>query len=214
MTPSLTRADVQARLSDLPGWVLLVDRLHPAYDGTDPDTARRVATAVLGVGDTLPEVHVRNGVVGVRTISTGHVTTADLAVATAIEAAASSVGGVHVPVTTSYTDLGIDTADDMRIAPFWAAVLGYEWTGDPDALNDPFGTRLGVWFQVTDGAATGRNRPHVDVSVLPERAESRVRAVIEAGGRLVTDEFAPRWWVLADADGNEACVCTEEGRGL
>jgi 4a-hydroxytetrahydrobiopterin dehydratase len=24
----------------------------------------------------------------------------------------------------------------------------------------------------------------------------------------VTDEYAPSWWVLADAEGNEACVAT------
>ena len=36
--------------------------------------------------------------------------------------------------------------------------------------------------------------------------------VVAAGGRLVTDEFAPSWWVLADADGNEACVCTWQAR--
>ncbi len=33
--------------------------------------------------------------------------------------------------------------------------------------------------------------------------------VVQAGGRLVTDEFAPDWWVVADADGNELCVCTQ-----
>ena len=34
-----------------------------------------------------------------------------------------------------------------------------------------------------------------------------------AGGELVTDEFAPAWWVLSDADGNLACVCTWQARG-
>jgi hypothetical protein len=29
-----------------------------------------------------------------------------------------------------------------------------------------------------------------------------------AGGRLLTDEYAPAYWVLADAEGNEACVGT------
>jgi 4a-hydroxytetrahydrobiopterin dehydratase len=28
----------------------------------------------------------------------------------------------------------------------------------------------------------------------------------------VTDEYAPSWWVLADAEGNEACVTTWMGR--
>jgi 4a-hydroxytetrahydrobiopterin dehydratase len=25
---------------------------------------------------------------------------------------------------------------------------------------------------------------------------------------LVTEEHAPDWWVLADAEGNELCICT------
>ncbi|WP_418607938.1 hypothetical protein [Georgenia sp. SUBG003] len=28
----------------------------------------------------------------------------------------------------------------------------------------------------------------------------------------MTDVYAPAWWVLADAEGNEACVCTWQGR--
>ena len=34
----------------------------------------------------------------------------------------------------------------------------------------------------------------------------RVAAAIAAGGVLVTDEYAPSWWTLADAEGNEADV--------
>ena len=30
--------------------------------------------------------------------------------------------------------------------------------------------------------------------------------------RLLTDEYAPAFWVLADAEGNEACLCTWQGR--
>jgi 4a-hydroxytetrahydrobiopterin dehydratase len=37
-------------------------------------------------------------------------------------------------------------------------------------------------------------------------------AAIAAGGHLVTDEHAPAWWVLADAEGNEVCVATLKGR--
>ena len=29
---------------------------------------------------------------------------------------------------------------------------------------------------------------------------------------LVTDEHAPAWWVLADPEGDEACVATTKGR--
>ena len=35
-----------------------------------------------------------------------------------------------------------------------------------------------------------------------------MRAALGAGGRLVDDSFARSFWVLADAEGNEVCVCT------
>jgi len=51
------------------------------------------------------------------------------------------------------------------------------------------------------------------VSVPHDVAEERVRAALAAGGRLVSDANAPAWWVLADPEGNEACVTTWQGRG-
>ena len=63
-----------------------------------------------------------------------------------------------------------------------------------------------------DARRTGRNRLHVDVSVPHDQAEARIAAALAAGGRLVTDQNAPTWWVLADAEGNEACVATWLGR--
>lgn len=39
-----------------------------------------------------------------------------------------------------------------------------------------------------------------------------VDAALAAGGRLLSDRVAPRFWVLADAEGNEACICTWQGR--
>ena len=41
-----------------------------------------------------------------------------------------------------------------------------------------------------------------------DQAEARVAAAIAAGGRLVTDEHVPMWWVLADPEGNEVDVAT------
>ncbi|MGZ5405831.1 MAG: VOC family protein, partial [Nocardioides sp.] len=51
-------------------------------------------------------------------------------------------------------------------------------------------------------------RIHIDVWVPHDQAEARVSAALAAGGRLVSDEPAPSWWILADPDGNEACVAT------
>jgi 4a-hydroxytetrahydrobiopterin dehydratase len=63
-----------------------------------------------------------------------------------------------------------------------------------------------------DAPRPQRNRIHIDVWVPHDQAEARVAAAIAAGGRLVTDKHAPSWWVLADAEGNEACVATAMSR--
>ena len=63
-----------------------------------------------------------------------------------------------------------------------------------------------------DVARPQRNRIHVDVSVPHDGAQARLEAALAAGGRLLSDAEAPAFWVLADAEGNEACVTTWQGR--
>lgn len=46
----------------------------------------------------------------------------------------------------------------------------------------------------------------------PATSGARVAAALAAGGRLVRDDFAPSWWTLADAAGNEADIATVKGR--
>ena len=107
-------------------------------------------------------------------------------------------------------ELAIDTMDADRIRPFWAAVLGYrERNGN---LEDP--RRLGppLWFQEMTEPRPQRNRIHLDLSVPHDMAEERVAAALAAGGTLVSDAHARSWWVLADADGNEICICTWQDR--
>lgn len=50
------------------------------------------------------------------------------------------------------------------------------------------------------------------MTVAHDVAERRIAAALASGGRLVLDANAPAFTVLADADGNEACVCTWQGR--
>jgi 4a-hydroxytetrahydrobiopterin dehydratase len=45
-----------------------------------------------------------------------------------------------------------------------------------------------------------------------DEAAGRIERALAAGGRLVSAERAPAFWILADAEGNEACVCTWQGR--
>ena len=65
-----------------------------------------------------------------------------------------------------------------------------------------------VWFQGTDEHAEPRQRWHLDVWVAPETADARIAAALAAGGVVVDDSEAPSFIVLADPDGNKACICT------
>src|SRR5262249_58447441 len=98
----------------------------------------------------------------------------------------------------------------------WKAVLGYTdepgASGPEDALVDPVGQGPAVWFQRMDAPRTQRNRIHFDVSVPHDEAPRRIQAALAAGGTLVTDAWAPAFWVLADAESNEARVTTWQGR--
>jgi 4a-hydroxytetrahydrobiopterin dehydratase len=63
-----------------------------------------------------------------------------------------------------------------------------------------------------DEPRTQRNRIHFDVTVAHDDAAPRIEAAIAAGGTLLSDAEAPSFWILGDADGNEICVCTWQGR--
>jgi len=77
---------------------------------------------------------------------------------------------------------------------------------------DPEGRLPPVWFQDARPEPAGPQRWHLDVNVAPETVERRVRDAIDAGGVLVSDANAPAFWVLADSQGNHACLCTALGR--
>jgi 4a-hydroxytetrahydrobiopterin dehydratase len=113
-------------------------------------------------------------------------------------------------------EIGIDALDAAAIRPFWRAVLGYVDEpgrfGPWDGLVDPLGQGPAVWFQRMDAPRPQRNRIHFDVSVPHDEAASRIGAALAAGGTMINDTRAPAFWVLADAEGNEACVTTWQGR--
>ncbi len=135
----------------------------------------------------------------------------DVDLANAVTSVATELGAQPVhPAPTGILEVAIDALDRDAIRPFWKAILAYE--DRHDALADPAGVGPGVWFQQMDEPRPQRNRIHLDVIVPHDEAQSRIDAALAAGGHLVTDRFAPRWWVLADAEGNEACVCTWRGR--
>jgi 4a-hydroxytetrahydrobiopterin dehydratase len=112
-------------------------------------------------------------------------------------------------------EVGIDAMNIAAIRPFWKAVLGYaDEPGNPgwNGLVDPLGQGPAVWFQQMDAPRPQRNRIHFDVSVPHDEAHPRIAAAVAAGGTLIDDAQAPAFWVLADPEGNEACVTTWQGR--
>lgn len=69
-----------------------------------------------------------------------------------------------------------------------------------------------MWFQQMDAPRPQRNRIHLDLTEPHDEAERRVAAALNAGGVLVDGSHARAFWVLADAEGNEVCVCTWQDR--
>lgn len=105
--------------------------------------------------------------------------------------------------------------DSAALVPFWQAALGYDRRRDSpdDDLVDPHDRGLSFWFeQMKEPRPDGGGAIHLAVWVPYEQAEARVNAALAAGGRLVRDTWAPAWWTLADAAGNEIDIATTKGR--
>jgi len=105
--------------------------------------------------------------------------------------------------------------DIAKVMPFWRAVLGYEPRRDSpkEDLVHPGDRTAPFWFEgMKEPRGDGGGAIHVCVWLPYERAKERIEAALAAGGRMVRDEFAPSWWTLADAAGNEADIATIKGR--
>lgn len=155
---------------------------------------------------TYPRVHVL-----LTTHETGGLTNRDVALALAISSIAAELGITADPAAPTQLEICIDALDIAAVKPFWEAVLAYG-RGRPDDCVDPFGRAPAMWFQQMDAPRPQRNRIHFDVCVPHDVAEQRIAAVLAAGGTLVSDAAAPAFWILADPEGNEACICTWQGR--
>lgn len=216
-TRTLTEQDLVGE--DLPDWRMLIDRLHASFDTGDFAGAVRLVDAITPVAEELghhPDLDLSYGRLDVRLIShdVGGVTSRDVALARKISELARAAGATAHPERTSVLELGLDTSDEAEIRTFWAALLDYgtvEAWGELQ-LRDATGRRPSIWFQPTEAHDVPRQRWHLDLRIPPEVVQGRIAAAIAAGGRLVDDTAAPAYWVLADAQGNRACLTTWQGR--
>jgi len=213
MTPSaeqkqvLTVADVEA--ADLPDWRWLLGALRAQFATDDFVTGLALVNAIGDLAeeaDHHPDLELEYAHVRVTLVShdVSGVTSRDLDLARRISDTARGLDVAGEPSRLSVLEIGLDTADEAQIRPFWRAVLGLEGSSDEELPM--------LWFQQTDPHREPRQRFHLDVTVPPEVAPRRIAAALAAGGSLVSDRDAPAFTVLADVEGNRACVCTAWGR--
>lgn len=198
--------------------------------------AELAVTAAGEAGQAHLDADIRSDRVVLRLVSAdaGKVTRHDLRLAGIISAAlhdaeapnATDLGGR--PGALQVMEIAIDALDIGLVRPFWKAITGYIDevipSDMPEALVDPIGRGPAIWFQQmneprrfggqerSDRGSIQRNRIHLDVSVQHDLAAQRIEAGIAAGGTLLSDDRAPAFWVLADPEGNEACICTWQAR--
>jgi 4a-hydroxytetrahydrobiopterin dehydratase len=220
----LSRTAASAAVAAI-GWRYLLGTLSVSIPvGSLPQAIEVAAAAVAASGDDADD-HLRVDVrpdrveLSVQTRARGAVTGRDAQLARHIADAVDRLGlrpagptSDESPRPVQMLEIAIDAQDIGTIRPFWKAVLAYVdepgRNGPEDALVDPTGQLPALWFQQMDAPRPQRNRVHLDITVAHDEAQARVRAALDAGGRLMDDSFARSFWVLADAEGNEVCVCT------
>jgi predicted enzyme related to lactoylglutathione lyase len=119
-------------------------------------------------------------------------------------------------VTSWIHSVTFDCSDPARVGMFWSHALGYETVQRGEDY---------VWIESSMGSATPllfikvpeekqrKNRLHLDIETNDRAAE--VDRLIELGATIV-DIGAPHeasWTVMADPEGNQFCVASEEEDG-
>lgn len=225
MTEQTSTRPASATFATRHGWRYLLGALSTAVPvDSATDGIAVISTAVAEAGEAGPHLaaDLRDGrvLLTLKNLSAGRVGPELLSAAERISAALAadghtveSGGGVR---SIQAVEIGIDTLDRAAIRPFWKAVMGYiddvDGDDDPNGLIDPLGQGPALWFQDMDEPRPQRNRLHFDLTVGEDEVESRLSAALAAGGTLLTDQYAKAFWVLADAEGNEICLCTWQDR--
>jgi 4a-hydroxytetrahydrobiopterin dehydratase len=214
---------------ELIGWRLLYRRLAASVAVSSMRGGLEAATLVESAcGDDANEhlrIDIRSDRVEIvlHTKVIGNVTQRDVELARRITDAVHAdhltiseparTGSVLRPVQS--IELGIDALNIAAIRPFWKAVLAYvdePNTDKPNMIVDPAWQGPAIWFQQMDEPRPQRNRIHFDVTVSHDEAPGRIQAALDEGGILLSDAAARAWWILADAEGNEVCICTWQDR--
>jgi 4a-hydroxytetrahydrobiopterin dehydratase len=203
-------------------WRVVGDGACAYFPTTSFAASARLVQAIgdlPGVEPHRPDVDVRHDGVTVRLLTYTEdyygVSQRDVEMARQVSAAARRLGLSADPSAVQSVLVIPGAAAPAAVMPFWRAALGYAPRRDsPDEdLVDPHGRWPGFWFErMQEPRADGGGAIHVAVWIPHEQAEARIAAALAAGGRMVRDRFAPSWWTLADAAGNEVDIATTRGR--
>lgn len=206
---TISAAEFRAETS-ADGWRAGANGAHITYTTRDFATGARLFGAIAELADAArhhPDVDVRYSQVGVHlfTHSAGGLTQKDVDLARQISAAARDLGLEPDPTTPQRLMIAMATDDPAAVMPFWQAVTGYDAISDTE-LRDPAGRGPLIWMQRIDKPLRGRS--HIDIVVPRDEAQARVDAALAAGGTLVDDSRAPRWWTLSDASGHKVDIAS------
>ena len=222
MADRLSSAEFAQR-HDLPDWRIVLQGIESWF------VAPSFVDAVAFIGDIAdaaeaadhhPDLDLRYRRLHVRLSShDAHgLTDRDGALAATISERAAARGIAAEPRASTRLEVAIDALDVDGVRPFWRAALGYADDPPDDdgvvrSMHDPNGVGTAFWFQQMDAPRRQRNRIHIDIDVPHDEVDDRIEAALAAGGTMVNDSYARAFWVLADPEGNEACLCTWEDRG-
>jgi 4a-hydroxytetrahydrobiopterin dehydratase len=206
---------------DPSGWALILGAIYaevPVATLADAAAAASLAIASVGAdgqGHLTVDIRADRAVLRLQSAEVAAVTGRDVRLAREVSQTLTAQGFELRPGAVQALEIAIDAIDIPLVRPFWKAVTGYADEPGSElnaALIDPAGRAPAIWFQQMDAPRPQRNRIHIDVDVPHGVAKARIDAAIAAGGRLLSDAEAPAFWVLADPEGNEACICTWQGR--
>ena len=220
--PRETLSATQVREAGLADWRQILGRIKARFHTDDFSTGLALLNKIGAAAEAAnhhPDVQLTfsDVIVTLTSHDVGGITSRDLDLARRISSHAAELGVESDTGGLTQLELGLDTALGPQLAPFYAALLGGTVKdGEP---VDPSGQVSTVWWQEPDDDEAlalpeqpFEQRWHFDVWVADDEAERRLQAVLDAGGRLVSDRAAPAYWVVEDADGNRSCICTPAGR--
>lgn len=212
---TLTASQVQAQ-PGLEDWRVVLGALRTSFRTPDMSGGVAFAARVVDAANEAnhhPDLGIRyfRVLLDLVTHDADGLTLRDVEMARTISAIAADLGLTAEPDIRQVIEICVDAMDIEGVRPFWEAVTGFDADDAGDLVDRAAGSGA-VWFQQMDEPRPQRNRLHIDINVPLEVVEGRLASALDAGGRLLSSTMAPAFWVLADPEGNEVCICTSEGR--